>query len=326
MDISFSMPEDSMILSTGFGQAGYHMAMSLQKLGHNVGFKNPDAPVELAFTHPPFWSWSNKEAHHIGMAVWESTKLPAGWLPRMKHVDELWTASPVIAQWFEAAGAPKAHVYEHGVDCSVWKRKKRRPYDGVLRFLSVGSPASRKNAQMALDAFRAAFGDQDDVHLTIKAYQYNNAMAPGNKHPHRVYKNVSLIKEDYSQAQQVHLTHLHDVLVYPSSGEGFGLIPLEAMATGMPVICTEAWAGYKRFILKELRLSSELGESPWPNEHPGNVFLPDFDHLVALYREAYANFDYLSNMAYANSFKIEKEYDWTRLTEKAFAHVVGNFG
>lgn len=325
MDISFSMPEDSMILSTGFGQAGYHIAKSLQTLGHKVKFKSPDAPVELAFTHPPFWEWSNPSTHHIGYAVWESTQLPAGWLPRMKTVDELWTASPLMADWFEAAGTKRPHIYEHGVDCSVWRRKKRKRYDGVLRFLSVGSPASRKNAQMALDAFRAAFGDQEDVQLTIKAYQYNNAMAPGNRHPNRVYKNVRLIKDDYAQNQQVNLMHTHDVLVYPSSGEGFGLIPLEAMATGMPTICTEAWAGYKRFIPKELRLSAELKDSPWPEEHPGEVFIPDFDHLVSLYHEAYANFEHLSNMAYANSFKIEKEYDWVTLTRDSFAHITSIF-
>jgi glycosyltransferase involved in cell wall biosynthesis len=46
----------------------------------------------------------------------------------------------------------------------------------------------------------------------------------------------------------VNLYHRHHVLIYPTWGEGFGFIPAQALASGMPVITTYPWAEYKEFI------------------------------------------------------------------------------
>lgn len=323
MDISLSMPPDSMIRSTGFGNVGYYVTRTLQALGHKVPFRDPAAPVELNWAHPTNWEWSSKDQYKIGYAPWESNVIPKDWIAPMRAADEVWTPSPLVARWFEDATNRSVKVYEHGIDMDLWKLRKRKQGDKI-KFLHIGEPAPRKGGQLALDAFRDAFGDSKAVSLTIKAYHYNTIRGPGGSHPDR-YSNVLLDRRDVGDTELVDIVRNHDVLVYPGYGEGFGLIALQAMATGMPVICTSAWAPYKKFILPDLRLSSKVIDSPWPEMHPGKVFEPDRDQLVEMYRSIAADFDNISDKAYLTADIVRKTYDWKKLTADAFDPIVKKF-
>lgn len=304
------------------------MITSLQRLGHRVPFDDPECPVQIHFSQPEWYKFYDHQ-YKIGYTPWESTGLPENWVDDMAQCDEVWTASPLIKQWFEEAGVkPPIRVYEHGVD-KIWSPKRRRA-DGPLRFLHMGEPAPRKGGEMALRAFIAAFGNSNDVELTIKCHQYNSLRVKDRMGsivglPHEVYNNVKLVVKELSTEALVGFVQQYDVLVYPSYGEGFGLIPIQAMATGMPTICTEAWAPYAEHILPELRLSSMLGDSPWPRMHPGQVFFPNFDHLVEIYRYTFDNFNRLSANAYRGAYYVGQEYDWDNKTAKAFAHIVEKF-
>jgi len=120
------------------------------------------------------------------------------------------------------------------------------------------------------------------------------------------------------------LYYSHDVLVYPSYGEGFGFIPLQALATGMPVICTDGWAHYSKF-LGPLKLKSELIDSPWPNPHLGQVFEPDAKHLAEVMVDVAENIKAYSGYYFAQSTKIHEEYNWLQLTNNAFEHIFKKF-
>jgi glycosyltransferase involved in cell wall biosynthesis len=109
-------------------------------------------------------------------------------------------------------------------------------------------------------------------------------------------------------------------MIYPTYGEGFGFIPFQALATGMPVISTHDWADYKKY-LGPLKLNSTLIDSPWDVMHPGKVYKPDKNHLVSLIEDAAVNFRAYSGYYYAQSTEIHKEYNWDQLTNKAFEEV-----
>jgi glycosyltransferase involved in cell wall biosynthesis len=293
-----------------------------------VPFNDPDCPVQIYFSQPEWYDFHPNQ-YKIGYTPWESTGLPENWVEDMQQCDEVWTASPLIAKWFKEAGVSRdVHVYEHGVD-KVWTPKRRRP-SGPIRFLHMGEPAPRKGGELALQAFRAAFGDSTDVQLTIKAHAYNTLRVKDRMGsiiglPHEVYNNVKLVVSELTTEALVGFVQQHDVLVYPSYGEGFGLIPIQAMATGMPTICTEAWAPYANYLIPELRLSSMLGDSPWPVMHPGKVFFPNFDHLVDIYKYTFDNFTELSAKAYRMAYYVGQDYDWDTKTREAFKHIVEMF-
>jgi glycosyltransferase involved in cell wall biosynthesis len=239
----------------------------------------------------------------------------------METADEIWTTSPWCKEMIEKHGFSDVKVYMHGVNASEWRRKRRRvPDDRPLRFLHVGEPAVRKNGQLTYDIFKETFGDRSDVSLTIKAHGYHTIKGKNSD-------NVTVLAGEMEQFELEDLYRRHDVLVYPSAGEGFGFIPLQGMLTGMPTICTAAWAPYKDYLLPELALPSMLVSSPWPDVHPGNVYWPDEKALSRMMELAAdrSRFNDLSLRAYAKSFEVEKAFDWVTLTTDAFAHIKAKF-
>lgn len=342
MRISFTTALGDVNLNNGFGNAGYNVSSALARAGHEVPFRNPDAPVEIAFSHPKydFWTSPDWKQYRIQYTPWESSELPEGWLEGFARADEVWTPSPIVARWFAEAGVrQEIKVYQHGLD-PVWlkaRRSRSRPENKPLTFLHHGEPAPRKGGQMALDAFRAAFGkNNNDVHLLFKSYGHTTVRArvwvpEDNEYfilgaPEDHFGNVTVIRSSsWSIEELIKLYREVDAMVYPGWGEGFGLIPLQAMGAGLPTICTEAWAPYRDFIIPSLRLDSQTVESPWPRMHPGYMFKPDFDDLVDRYRYLYDNYDALSQEAEETSLEVEKFYDWDRLTEEAFAPIVEKF-
>lgn len=300
------------------------MVLSLQALGHTVPFDDASAPVQISFSNPLNYKFHEGQ-YKIGYTPWESTTVPAPWLPKMNECDEVWATSPWVAEVYRKAGVkPPIYVFEHGID-PHWQPVSREP-DGVVRFLHVGEPALRKGGQMALDAFREAFGDRTDVHLTLKGYYQHYLRGWSEKgygNAEGMFENVTVMPKEIKGQALIDLYGAHDVMVYPSYGEGFGFIPLQALAMGMPTICTDGWCSYSKF-LGPLKLTGRWDRSIW-SIHPGNVYYPDYPALVKLYEEAAAGIDYYKKIYSAQVPDVQNEYDWLTRTENAIEHVVERF-
>lgn len=324
MIISYHTIDNNLDLSTGYGAAGFKVVTSLQALGHKVPFSDKTAPVQISFCSPQYYRFYEGQ-YKIGYTPWESTELPGGWLENMNKCDEVWATSEWTANVYRNAGVTvPVHVYEHGID-SCWQPVDRTPSDKV-RFLHVGEPALRKGGQFTLDAFRAAFGSREDVHLTFKTYDRHKLGAWTEKGiilPQLAYNNVSILSKTLEPAEMVKFHEDYDVMVYPSYGEGFGLIPLQALATGMPVICTDDWAPYRKY-LGSLALSGRYDRSPWLI-HPGNVYFPNYEMLVELMKFSADNIDWLRKEFFNQAPDVIAEFDWLAKTEQAFAHIVERF-
>lgn len=320
MKISYHTATDLLTMTKGYGKAGFGVVTSLQKLGHQVPFNDPTAPVQLSFVQPA-WQKFHPNQYCIGYTPWESTELPSGWVDRMNNLDEVWATSTWTANVFAGNGVTKPiFVYPHGTD-PAYTPVKREVKDKV-KFLHVGEPALRKGAQMALDGFRRVFGNRDDVHLTIKCHHQNFLRQWGGgelKYVEDLYDNVTVINREYTEDEIRQLFYDHDVLVYPTYGEGFGLIPLQALASGMPTITTVDWAEYKKFIHMGVRARAD--RSIW-SLHPGDVYYPNYEDLCGLMEHAAdSNIGALHDIHYRQAAAIHEEYDWLKLTEKSFKHI-----
>ena len=328
MDISFSTPLINLRESNGYGYATQNIVKSLGNLGYRVPFQNPKAPVQINFSQPEHFKL-HRNQYQIGYTPWESTSIPVSWRPFMEACDELWTTSDWCANVFEDNGFKNVKVYPHGID-PMWK-PYRRPNDGVIKFLHIGEPAPRKAGQDVVNAFIELFGNKEGYSLTLKVYNNNTTRVLNNYIdkqilglPHEMYNNIFVIDEVLDDEDLVKLYYDHDVLLYPSYGEGFGFIPLQALATGMPTICTQAWAHYKKY-LGPLALRSEMIDSPWQFPHEGKVYEPDHKHLVELMRDVALNFNAYSGYYFAQANKIIEEYSWDQLTNNAFSHIFKKF-
>lgn len=327
MKISFHTIKDNLDTTRGYGSAGFNMVRSLQELGHEVPFDDSTAPVQISW-NPPHWYKFHEGQYRIGYTPWESTELPNGWLKAMNDCDEVWATSEWVANVYENAGVKKPiHVYKHGLE-KVWQPKKRVRGD-VVKFLHMGEPALRKGGQMTIDAFRAEFGDRTDVHLTIKAYHQHFLRVWDNGKittPDKAYNNVTVITESMHPSELLQLYYDHDVLLYPSYGEGFGLIPLQALGTGMPVICTDVWAPYKNYT-QHLSITGRWDRSIWAL-HPGNVLYPDYEwyrHQIKMIVDEPNKLEYMFGTYFNQAKYIHEEYDWKFQTEYAFRDLVTKF-
>lgn len=326
MLISYHTVGDNLNTTRGFGVAGFNVVTALQRLGHKVPFDDPKAPVQLSFCQPNTYKFHPGQ-YRIGYTPWESTELPAGWAKMMNDCDEVWATSDWVANVYDLNGvkSDKIHVYKHGID-PKWAPVKRTPGD-VVKFLHVGEPALRKGGQLVLDAFRTEFGDRTDVHLTIKCYYqhflrgwldgaYANAQNVG-------YENVTFITEEMHSHELLSLYATHDVMVYPSYGEGFGFIPLQALATGMPTICTDEWAPYAD-LLGPLVIYGKWNRSIW-SQHPGDVLYPNYEDLKRAMRLAVSDLPYFLDYYSAQAEKVHEQYNWDSLTANAVEHLVKRF-
>jgi len=327
MEISFYTHALNLQRRNGYGVAGFNVVTSLQRLGHKVPFNSPKSPVQLNMCQPSFFAdfIDRPDQYSIGYAPWESTLLPEDWADILNDCQEAWTTSEWCKEIFEENGVKSVKVYKHGVDpVFVPKKRQREPFK-PFTFLHHGEPAVRKGGQLAYDAFKAAFGyNNKDVQLIIKANETNTVRQRRNTMLVDLPGNVKVVRNLIDDDVLVELYHDSHAMVYPSAGEGLGLIPLQALATGMPVICTAKWADYASY-LGDLAVDSKYQLSPWPKEHPGYVCQPDKDDLVDKMRYTYNNYDSLATRFHKQAFNVHKEYDWDSLTRAAFDPIVNKF-
>jgi len=332
MHISLATPKNGLNPSTGFGYAAQNIVKSLQSLGHTVNWSNANTPIQINFTQPSHYKL-HKNQYQIGYTPWESTEIKKEWAERMNLCDEVWGTSDWVAEVFKNNGVTvPIKVYPHGIE-KIWVPKRRKILEGQpLKFLHVGEPAPRKSGQLVVDTFIKMFGNNPDYQLTIKSHHFHSIRVYDKygrfSNPEDIYSNIKCINEDYSAEQLVALYHSHHVLIYPSWGEGFGFIPLQALATGMPTISTYDWSHYKKYI-GPLKLKSKVNTEDLPSAigdpHLGSMFKPDAKHLEDLMYEAAVNFKAYSGYYYAQSTKIHEEYDWIKLTKNAFSHLEKKF-
>lgn len=324
MKISFGLPEgigeQQVWAGNGYGYATRMIMNSLTRLGYDWSENAEDADVEFWFNQPRWWNPS-PDKYTIGYHPWESTLLPPGWADIMNKCDEIWTPSPIIADWYHRySGITRpVYVFEHGVS-PIWAPHKRA-VDGKFKFLHSGGEAVRKGMKEVLTAHRQEFGHLQDIELNLKMTSEGWRVSG--------WPNVNIVPDSIELNELVKLYHDNNVYVYPSWGEGFGLTPLQALATGMPTITLSSWAPYARFLDPNLIVESELSGPPeghilyglWREIHPGMMWKPDVASLQRAMRYAYENYDDCVEFAMSQTDEISEYYDWDRLTEEAFKNL-----
>jgi glycosyltransferase involved in cell wall biosynthesis len=321
----------------GYAYAYNEINKHLRRYRHNgetlnVDINSPKSKTQLYFGSPDGFFYDHQ--YKIQMTQWESTLVPPHWVDHAKKYDEWWTANQFGAEAFINAGVPseKIHVFEHGVDASTWTPKKRGTRD-TIRFLHIDSGSPRKRAPLAVEAFKKAFGNNPDYELTLK-YSHGAASKQDwfNEKTLENYgewegMNVRHIRENMTIEHLINLFHFHDVLIYPSEGEGFGLIPLQALATGMPVISTSDWCSYDQYFNGNI-IESHRGVSDIVETYTrfGDVVIPHLDSMVEQMKSVVSNFESQSSIFYNQIPEVVKDYDWQTRTNGAIDSLISRIG
>jgi len=255
----------------------------------------------------------------------EATKVWDHWIDAMNCVDEIWVGNYFAQDAVINSGiTTPTYVFEMGID-EMWK-PHRRGGNRKIKFLHIDSASPRKRADMAQAAFSKAFQGRHDVSLTLKYHGNENTEGFGISSmlvPR--HDNITYIHETLSQEDLIKLYHDHDVLIYPSEGEGFGFIPLQALATGMPVISTGLWCSYKDLLGRNI-IDAKLGKTQNTGYTCGDVVLPEIDSLIYLMRRVVDNFDDEVNYYFNQAPSVYDRYNWQTRCDAFLKSVVKRLG
>jgi glycosyltransferase involved in cell wall biosynthesis len=305
--------------NTGYGNASRQL---VRALGERGSYNVPCSPIALNFSMPTDYKYSD---YTIGYTPWESTEVPYNWMTGLLEVDDLWSTSAWTAKQLARIADREVFVLPHGIE-PCWKPVLHEVSNKPFTFIHVGDPAIRKGGDIVLQAWYKHFRFRTDLRLIYKCIKYPLArvkdktgsiiVAPGS------IDNVVVITKSLSQNEMWNLYRDSDCLVYPTRGEGFGLIPFEAMASGLPTILpvqggTGQFAG-----LSDLQITRSI----WVNSnnddiHPGLWMDHDLDEVVFLMEKAMDDrYDHYG-AAYESAFDLHSTYSWEQIADNALTRM-----
>lgn len=268
----------------------------------------------------------------IGVSMLESDRINADWVAGCNRVDEVWVPSQFNWETFTKSGAPRVRVMPFGVD-------RHRFRDGLAP-LETGWPKGyrflatdwflRKGPDLLLEAYYSAFTPQDDVVLIYKIKpgvkgEAQNAIREIAARHGGLSKTppVVLVDEVYGWAELPRIYNTVDCFVLPTRGEGWSLPLIEAMASALPVICTN-WSGPTQFVRDHNSYLLDIeGLEPIPNFAYNEVCWqnglwakPDPKHLVYLLRYVYEHRDEAKAKGKQGQLEVCEHFSWDRAAKR----------
>jgi starch synthase len=129
----------------------------------------------------------------------------------------------------------KIRLNPHGVDLIRFRPGNNRLSDRPVRFIFVGSLSARKGVPLLLAAWKKLRMKGAELWMLGDVVPEIRRLLPD-------LPGLTILGKR-SRAELVEILQSSDVFVLPSYFEGFGLVLLEALACGLPIITTEATAG-----------------------------------------------------------------------------------
>tara|TARA_R110000824_G_scaffold205924_2_gene390873 strand:+ start:883 stop:1896 length:1014 start_codon:yes stop_codon:yes gene_type:complete len=273
-DISWFTPQSmdatgSSWRSVGYTEVSLNLFESLKDKGQRVLWNATGTKWHVNYCLPYYYQFDSPRV--VGYTPWEYTAIPPAWVYQLNRCEQVWATSDWCKEIFEKYNLDvPVRVLAHGIG-SEWSIEEREIGDKFY-FLHVGGEILRKNVQLVVSAFLECFDGDEDYHLILKTLDSieNIPLQPSLKEIEE-HPQITVLKGHIPKDSLVSLYKNSHCMVYPTAGEGFGMIPFQAIATGMPTICTEL-SGCSQFADMSMPLKATWGDPP---EH-----LIDFHNLV----------------------------------------------
>ena len=247
---------------------------------------------------------------NIAIIPFETTRIPRSWVGKIGYFDALLTPCKQNIQMFRDSGVKiPIELIHWGVDPLKYYPIKREE-NPVFTFGHMGALSLRKGTDVLVEAFTEEFKTEKDVKLICKSSFPNYPFANKDK---RI--EVHLSPWPHQELMNQFFKRV-DCFVFPTRGEGFGLTPLEAMATGIPSIVT-GWSGPLEYMTPETGWLIDYKMVPAKNfsetvykEDCGDWAEPSKEHLKHLMRYAYEHRDEVKAKGAAAAQHVKESWLW----------------
>jgi len=274
--------------------------------------KKPQAIDSYYVIFFPAWEFTRAITKRtVGYTMLEATRIPQSWVNNCnKYCERVIVPCEQQRQAFIDSGV-KVDVKSIplGLTPSLFPERSYIDDDNFI-FGTMGTLTYRKGTDLLVQAYKKLFPRDKfpNVYLNIKTLSTAGVaklwfMDENDLADPRIVLNV----ESFSPEELVtNFFHQLDCFVFPTRGEGFGLPPLEAMMTGLPVIGT-GFSGMSEFMLPEVSLPIDyklvdvpVGDwrgYPLELQAEGQQWAePSLDDLCEKMQYAYVNRDKMKTM------------------------------
>jgi hypothetical protein len=318
-------------MHSGYGRFGVYTKRALEQYGvvsvGDIGlapqtveavatepFNDPQslelARVALWLSTPPHVrGWYEGQLAAI-FTMWESTEIPPGFRQNLHHFDRVFVPSQQNLELYRRFH-PDVRYIPLGVDGEKWHPRQRPPIKRDFRFLTAGY-GPRKGAAQVAKAFLTVFPDGKpptplDPIPRLQIRSRDDIRGPG----------ITSIKQDLSGTQELELYANAHCYVSGSKGEGWGFMPLQAIAQGLPTILGNAH-GHAAFAHYGIPIDTHpydaTGATFWGDG--GEWWEPDFDQMCEAMWDVYNNYISYEMDAIAHAYAAIDEFPWSRTAEE----------
>jgi glycogen(starch) synthase len=236
----------------------------------------------------------------------------SGVISRQVHAVESWlvresdslitcsaSMSDEITELF-GPGLAETRVIRNGIDAARWPFAPRRPRTGPAQLMYLGRLEYEKGIHDAIAALPRIRRTHPGTTLTIAGEGTQRQWLVEQARKHKVRKATRFVGR-LDHEELVHLLHGVDAAVLPSHYEPFGIVALEAAATGTPLVTSNVGG------LGEAVINGQTGVSYAPRDIAG---LADAVRVVLDDPES------AQRMANAARERLTSDFDWRTVADE----------
>lgn len=301
----------------GYGMSRDHIKYHLGKLGIVLSEENHDQKIGLLYNYP-YSVLSMRNDVRLIYTMFESDKIPEDWPDYLNAADEVIVPSRWCQEVFAAAGV-KSTVVPLGYNEEAFvyiDRGDVKQNGDCFTFIHYDSFNLRKGFMEVFNAFTQEFTKDEPVRLILKTVRSSGGIPIMKSN----YPQIEVVRGVMTESELVKLLGRCDCFVYPSRGEGFGITPLEAMATGLPAIVPNEH-GISEYFNSKYMLEIKATErcpglyNRFRGTDVGNMVVCDVDDLRRKMRYAFEHQDEMRDLGRAASEYV-KSYTYAKTADR----------
>ena len=266
--------------------------------------------------------------------MYDADLLPDEWVRIVNLMGLVWVPSRWCEETFRQSGVTRPIMVEgYGINPEEFGYQKR----GWL----AGEPESMRNAQYTFVTVVAGWGERKNPDAVceafVKADMPDAKLVLKMKDGGRAFtsaqisnRNIEWVVEEMGRGDYADLLSSVDCFVGVSSGEGYSLTPLEAMATGLPAVVLD-YGGPCDYIGELGALKARVKEMEWARFYnvvfrgEGRWAVPDVWDLAEKMRWCYEHRAEAAEMGRRASVLVRERYTWAAAMSRAYGKLWGYY-